>query len=128
MSDKWWNQVRDFHIKFKHPYSDIPKFMDNNRAKKRYKWMLEEIDEFLEARDTVDQVDAMIDLIYFAIGTLVEVGVKPDEVFEIVHDANMSKLWEDGKPHYNEDGKTIKPSTWIDPYPRIKEVIEKKKC
>ena len=123
--NKNWEQVKQFHLSFGHPAKDKPTFMDADRAKKRYCWMLEEIDEFLEADEIVEQADAMIDLIYFALGTLVEMGVKPDELFDIVHGANMSKLWEDGKPHYNEMGKTVKPSTWEDPHEKLKLAIEK---
>lgn len=125
MSDKWWYMVKDFQMKFGHPYRDTPKLLDDDRVGKRYNWMLEEINEFKEANDIYEQADAMIDLIYFALGTLVEMGVKPDKIFEIVHTANMDKLWSDGKPHYNGEGKTIKPEGWQDPYPKLKEEIDK---
>ena len=52
-------------------------------------------------------------------------GIEPDNLFQIVQEANMSKLWPDGKPHYNEDGKTIKPSTWVDPHNRLRKEIER---
>ena len=118
-----WAMVKDFHEKFGHPAADNPAYLREQRAKARYGWMREELDEFLEAEDITDQADAMIDLIYFALGTLVEMGVKPDEIFNIVHDANMTKLWEDGKPRYDKDGKTKKPAGWKDPYPRLREAI-----
>ena len=125
---KEWKEVKLFHEKLNHPVSQYPKKIDVERAKKRYNWMLEEINEFMEAveqEDLVEEADAMIDVIYFALGTLVEMGIRPDELFEIVQHANMSKLWEDGKPHYADDGKTIKPITWEDPYSKLKAVIEK---
>lgn len=125
--DKEWEMVREFHKKFNHPVEDEPTMMKNERAIKRYNWMKEEIDEFLEADEIVEQADAMIDVIYFALGTLVEMGVKPAKLFEIVQEANMSKLWEDGKPHYAKDGKTIKPKSWIDPHPRLEEAINEMK-
>lgn len=123
MNREWYN-VREFHSKFGHPIADNPTQMSANRAKIRYKWMLEEINEFIEANEIVEQADAMIDVIYFALGTLVEMGIKPDNLFEIVQDSNMAKLWPDGKPHYNEDGKTIKPPTWEDPHDKLREAIE----
>lgn len=122
--NKQWEQVKEFHEKFSHPVADTPTMMGADRASKRYKWMLEEINEFIEAPDVVEQADAMIDTIYFALGTLVELGIKPDALFDIVQEANMSKLWEDGKPRYNEDGKTIKPAGWVDPHPRLHEAIK----
>ncbi len=123
MSDKWWHQVREFHIKFQHPHRESPVFMETERAHKRYNWMQEELDEFIGAQGLVDQVDALIDLMYFAVGTLVEMGVKPDEIFEIVHRANMTKL-DNGTPLFKADGKTAKPKDWQDPAEQIQQVLE----
>jgi hypothetical protein len=81
--------------------------------------MDEELREFRAAHDVTDQADAMIDLIYFALGSLVEMGVHPSPLFAIVQKANMSKLWEDGKPRYDEDGKIVKPPGWQDPAPLL---------
>lgn len=122
-----WADVRDFHIRFGHPHEERPSFIDKKRADARAKWMREEVQEFLDARDVVEQADAMIDLIYFALGTMVEMGVRPQELFDIVHRANMAKLWPDGKPHYNKDGKTVKPEGWQDPYPLLEKEIERQK-
>lgn len=122
--DREWEMVKEFHERFGHPVAESPRPMEPERAKKRYDWMLEEVNEFLEAQgDVVEQADAMIDLMYFALGTLVEMGIKPDRLFEIVQKANMSKLWPDGKPHFRADGKTIKPDTWIDPHPMLEQCI-----
>ncbi len=122
--DRQWEDVKHFHIKFNHPYSDSPKKLSPERAQKRCNWMFEEINEFLEAKNIYDQADAMIDLIYFALGTLVEMGIKPEKLFNAVQNANMSKLWPDGKPRYKKDGKVQKSKEWIDPYPVIKEIID----
>lgn len=123
--NKEWDYVRKFQIKFGHPVADRPTQLDPDRVLKRYHWMLEEINEFLEADEIVEQADAMIDVIYFALGTLVEMGIKPDNLFKIVQDANMAKLWPDGKPHYNAEGKTIKPTTWEDPHNKLEEEIKR---
>ena len=79
--NKEFLEVKEFHTAFGHPHSDVPVSMTIDRAKKRYAWILEEINEFLDAvkaEDIVEQADAMIDTIYFALGTLVEMGVQPD--------------------------------------------------
>lgn len=123
-------EVKNFQQAFGHPYSEKPIALDYERAKIRAAWMREEINEFLEAskkQDIVEQADAMIDTIYFALGTLVEMGVEPDELFYIVQKANMSKLWPDGKPHYNEMGKVIKPDGWENPHEKLALAIEKMK-
>jgi predicted HAD superfamily Cof-like phosphohydrolase len=122
-----WEMVAEFHRGFYHPVRNSPAMISPDRAQKRYKWMLEEINEFIDADTLVDQADAMIDLMYFALGTLVEMGVKPEKLFAIVHEANMSKLWPDGTAHYNDDGKTIKPPNWADPYQKIQSAIAEMK-
>ncbi len=122
---KEWSDVKEFHDKFGHPCPDNPVMIDKKRALSRAKWMNEEVAEFLIADDIYEQADAMIDLLYFALGTMVEMGLEPDELFAIVQNANMSKLWPDGKPHYNpKDGKVIKPEGWQDPAPKIKAYID----
>lgn len=123
--NKEWNDVKEFQLKFGHPTADRPTKMEPERVLKRYHWMLEEINEFLEADEIVEQADAMIDVMYFALGTLVEMGIRPDALFQIVQDANMAKLWPDGKPHYNAEGKTIKPKGWEDPHEKLKAEIER---
>ena len=128
--NKEFEEVKAFHQAFGHPVSNVPVSLTEDRAKKRYAWMLEEINEFLDAvkeQDIVEQADAMIDTIYFALGTLVEMGVQPGILFNIVQNANMSKLWPDGKPHYNEMGKVIKPEGWQDPHKKLELTIQNMK-
>ncbi len=120
-----WNMVKDFHKAFNHPVSDKPKMLGYDRISRRVNWMWEEIDEFIAAKTIEEQADAMIDLIYFALGTLVEMGVEPENLFQIVQKANMSKLWDDGKPHFKEDGKVMKPATWVDPEPLLIKEIQR---
>lgn len=95
---------------------------------KRASWMLEELIEFMDANHIERQADALIDLIYFAIGTFTLMGVKPETLFNIVHDANMGKLHEDGKPRFDAQGKIVKPEGWetkFAPEPKIEEEIKR---
>ncbi|MGG0052952.1 HAD family hydrolase [Bacillus atrophaeus] len=77
------------------------------------------------------QVDALTDIEYFNQGSFVDIGVEPAEPFNIVQEANMGKLWEDGKPRYREgDGKIVKPPNWEEEYapePRLRAEIQKQK-
>ncbi len=74
----------------------------------------------------VAQADALTDINYFTQGSYVEMGVEPQPLFDIVQDANMAKLWEDGKPRYREtDGKIMKPEGWVAPEPLLEKEIER---
>lgn len=124
--NKQFEQVKAFHIAMGQPVADKPVTMDMHRQQQRFEYMAEELQEFIDATDLVDQADAMIDLIYLATGTLVELGIKPEPLFDIVQNANMSKLWEDGKARLHPDtGKVIKPPTFVRPEPLLQAEIER---
>jgi predicted HAD superfamily Cof-like phosphohydrolase len=50
----------------------------------------------------------LADLLYVVYGTAAAYGIPIDDVYREVHRSNMSKLGEDGKPIYREDGKVLK--------------------
>src|SRR5277367_5700193 len=120
-----FEKVKEFHLAFNHRCPERPTMLPEERLEKRYNWMLEELDELRKADSIHDQADAMIDLMYFALGTLVEMGVKPEPLFNIVHNANMNKVWPDGKVHYAPDGKVIKHPSWRPPQPQLMAEIER---
>ena len=43
-------------------------------------------------QDLIGQVDALIDTLYFTYGSFVLMGVDPERIFDIVHQANMGKI------------------------------------
>lgn len=57
----------------------------------------------------------LADLLYVVYGCAVTFGLPIDEVFERVHRSNMSKLDDDGKPIYREDGKVLKGPNYEKP-------------
>jgi|TARA_R110001592_G_scaffold31663_7_gene111441 predicted HAD superfamily Cof-like phosphohydrolase len=82
---------------------------------------LEELREGLDNRDIVEIADALTDLLYVVYGAGHSFGINLDKCFKEVHNSNMSKLGEDGKPIYREDGKVLKgPNYWA---PDLKKVL-----
>lgn len=122
---KQFDQVKIFHKEFNHPISEKPILINKDRVKSRSNWMIEEVNEFLSATTITDQADALIDLLYFTLGTFVEMGVDPEPIFDIVQTANMSKLGPNGKPRYRDDNKILKPDNWEPPEPKIKLEIQR---
>jgi predicted HAD superfamily Cof-like phosphohydrolase len=124
--DDAWEDVRAFHLAFRHPAPKTPGPLDRFEAERRAAWIEEEAQELREARSIAQQADAFIDVIYFALGGLVNLGVRPGRLWEIVQDANMAKLWPDGQPRCREsDGKIIKPDGWEDPGPKLAAEVER---
>lgn len=89
--------------------------------------MMEENDEYLAAAkdgDLVEVADALGDMLYILCGTILKHGMqdKIDEVFQEIQKSNMSKLDENGKPIYRQDGKILKSNKYFKP--NIKSIVE----
>jgi predicted HAD superfamily Cof-like phosphohydrolase len=124
-----YEKVQAYHSVFGHRLIETPTPLPQERIIHRAGFMAEELAEFLKASpdDLVTQSDALIDLLYFVLGTFVEMGVDPTPLFEAVHQANMDKLW-DGQPRYDPtNGKTLKPPGWVGPEERIRALIEEQR-
>ncbi|KXN98727.1 hypothetical protein LS48_09205 [Aequorivita aquimaris] len=94
----------------------------------RYELMREENEEYLEAansNDLVEVADALGDMLYILCGTIIEHGMqhKIEEVFNEIQRSNMSKLGNDGKPIYREDGKVLKGPNYFKP--DIRAILDK---
>lgn len=126
--DEVWRVVRNFHVALGLPTAEAPQLLAAERTGERSKWMREELQEFESAASIAQQADAMVDLIYLAVGTLVELGVPPGRVFELVHAANMGKRWPDGTSRLDGEGKVLKPPTWSSPDPGIETYVRELSC
>lgn len=84
---------------------------------------------FPEDEILLHQTDALNDINYINYGSIVETGVNPKPIFDIIQKANMSKLDENGKPILDPvTNKILKPKGWEEnhrPEPLIKKEIEK---
>lgn len=94
----------------------------------RASYISEELAEFLKAETIEDQVDALIDKMYFILGTFTLMGLNPEPFFNIVAEANLGKIMPDGTFLRDEQGKIKKPEGWQEnfaPEQRIREEIER---
>ena len=78
----------------------------------------EELEEFKEAirnNDLKEAADALTDILYVTYGAGHAFGINLDKCFDEVQRSNMSKLGEDGKPIYNDEGKVMKGPKYFKP-------------
>ena len=78
----------------------------------------EELEEFKEAiknNDLKEATDALTDILYVTYGAGHAFGVNLDKCFDEVQRSNMSKLGNDGKPIYNDEGKVMKGPKYFKP-------------
>ena len=86
--------------------------------------IVEECKEFLEAEGMLfrhgrnakeECLKELADLVYVCYQYAENMGWFLDEALDRVHQSNMSKLDEDGKPMYREDGKVLKGPNYKPP-------------
>ena len=154
MYQKMIEQVKEFYIAFKQEEHLKDYGITPERMVLRNKLWNEECEELVEAiekKDKVKILDAIVDMMYVRIGTLLEhhrgayfmagndmelincskyftkhidINLKLlEDAFDEVHRSNMSKLDENGEPIFREDGKVMKGSNYFKP--NLKTILEK---
>ena len=76
---------------------------------------LNELREAIKNKDLKETIDALTDILYVTYGAGHAFGVNLDKCFSEVQKSNMSKLGEDGKPIFNENGKVMKGPNYFKP-------------
>lgn len=118
---KYISAVTEFHQAFGLGIKDVPTAqLSAAKNMLRFNLMKEENEEYLEAAnngDLVEVADALGDMLYILCGTIIEHGMQDKivAVFDEIQRSNMSKLGQDGKPIYREDGKVLKGPNYFKP-------------
>ena len=75
----------------------------------------DELKQALDNNDILEVADALTDILYVTYGAGHAFGINLDACFEEVQNSNMSKLGNDGKPIYNDQGKVMKGPNYFKP-------------
>jgi predicted HAD superfamily Cof-like phosphohydrolase len=113
-----FKDVKIFMEKFGQMVRTKPQFPDDKTMQLRLDLIKEELSELEEAMKTKNLkeiADALTDILYVTYGAGYAYGIDLDECFKEVQRANMSKLGEDGKPIYNDQGKVMKGPNYTKP-------------
>ena len=108
------------------PFIDIDTFLEaceEGPSEANYEMYLSLIDEeyqelinAIEANDTVEQLDALIDILVVTMGAIRAGGFDGEGAWKEVMDTNFAKIDpETGKVRKREDGKVLKPEGWKAP-------------
>lgn len=135
------DDIQDFHDKFGIAYYGKPRSLPSNLKDFRIKFMEEELSEFrvadvrcriaIKDNDEAEithqleqQLDALVDLIYVALGTAHLQGFDIKEAWKRVHEANMNKIRTPSAAASARGSKydVIKPPGWTPP--NHKDLVE----
>ena len=112
-------QAKEFRTKYQ-----LKNSADRSTRSCQKNLIVEEFKEFLEAEGMLfrhgrnaqeECLKELADLVYVCYQNAENMGWFLDEALDRVHKSNMSKLGEDGKPVYREDGKVLKGPNYEPP-------------
>ena len=113
-----FSKVGIFMKTFGQDVKNKPSFSTDKINKLRIDLITEELDELNKAmknKDLLEVADALTDILYVTYGAGHAFGIDLDKCFDEVQNSNMSKLDNNGKPIYNNDGKVIKGPNYFKP-------------
>ena len=113
-----FESVKKFMETFGQEIKEKASFPNDKITSLRYELIKEELNEFKEAidkKDITEVADALTDILYVTYGAGHAFGINLDKCFEEVQNSNMSKLGNDGKPIYNDNGKVMKGPNYFKP-------------
>jgi len=109
--------VADFHRAFNCVHGNKPGMPDTRTCILRLQLIQEELAELAAAfagNDVVETLDALCDLKYVVLGTFLSCGLDKVEqtAMRRVHESNMSKLDEHGRPVIATNGRVLKSKNY----------------
>jgi predicted HAD superfamily Cof-like phosphohydrolase len=104
--------VRDFSAKFGLRVPNRPRFLFETEEHSQVDHLSEELDEYARAANLADRLDALVDLVYVALGTALLHGFNFEEAWRRVHAANMRKERSAGA---GAEHDVVKPPGWVAP-------------
>lgn len=85
----------------------------------------DESKELLVAGDEAEEVDALLDTVYYILDHLAKTGLDIRPIWKMIHAANMKKFGPGG--YKREDGKWCKPLDFIPPDDDIRKEIQRQR-
>jgi len=129
----YFEAVREFRTKMGLPMSIDPHLIPAAETSYFARFIMEELSEYLRAceeNSLVDAADAIIDLVYVALGCAHAMGIPFDELFSVVHRANMAKepANEYLRSLRGSQYDVIKPPGWTAPEGEMWAIIQTKQA
>ncbi len=113
-----FQSVKKFMETFGQEVKNKAEFPEEKIVKLRLNLIQEELGELREAvkkKDIKEVADALTDILYVTYGAGHAFGIDLDSCFQEVQNSNMSKLGDDGKPIFNDQGKVMKGPKYFKP-------------
>jgi predicted HAD superfamily Cof-like phosphohydrolase len=124
-----FKSVHEFRTKMQLPIGNQPKLLTPEETSYFARFIMEELSEYLRANEEqslVDAADAIVDLVYVTLGCAHAMGLPFEELFKVVHKANMQKepANEFCRSIRGNQYDVVKPVDWIAPEDEMQIILE----
>jgi predicted HAD superfamily Cof-like phosphohydrolase len=90
------------------------------------KMVMDELEELKDAKDEAEEVDALLDAMYYIVQHLATTGLDVRPIWKLIHQANMTKFGEGGYVD-PASGKWMKPPNFEAPDEAIRKEIARQR-
>lgn len=90
------------------------------------KMVMDELEELKNAKDEAEEVDALLDAMYYIAQHLATTGLDVRPIWKLIHQANMTKFGDGGYVDA-QTGKWMKPPNFVPPDEAIRQEILKQR-
>lgn len=130
------NEMYNLPINLAPTMPDTTPEMQRARIRRFNNTLQDEVNEASDIYDAVyavPEIDILVamadwlgDITVYCRSEALKYGIPLEGVLEIIMDSNESKLDENGRPIYDENGKFLKGPNYWKPEPKIKELLLRK--
>lgn len=119
LDDDWPKKVYAFRRLYERPVNKVFGQIDAASRLLQRRLLEEEFNETLladAANDLPETVDGLLDLIYIALGWLLQLGLTPSQInalMQEIHASNLTKADDNGQAILDDDGKVLKSKNYI---------------
>jgi predicted HAD superfamily Cof-like phosphohydrolase len=125
ITNSMYDDVARFHTEILNvSAAPSPTLVSEDWLMERFRFLTEEVNEFLEAGlrgDMVGATDGLLDTVYVALGTLHMMGVPVQACWDLVQQANMAKVR--GVTKRGNAIDAVKPVGWVGPEQGIAAIL-----
>ena len=116
--------IEEFHEKYDLKYNGVSRHLTKEEKEFRIRCLNEELLEYSRATTLTEELDAILDIVYFAVGTAYRHGFSFYDGWKEVHRSNMEKIRATNRKESKRDYEldVVKPEGWTPP--NLKSVVE----
>lgn len=126
-----FEQVGEFRKAMGLPISNQPQLLTPAETSYFARFIMEELSEYLRANEEgllTNAADAIVDLVYVSLGCAHAMGLPFDELFQVVHKANMAKQPANDyiRSMRGSQYDVVKPIGWVPPEEEMSQIIKRR--